>query len=41
MQTKVEIRRKGRGGHLRILFHSEEELIRIYELMMERVEAET
>lgn len=41
MQTKVEIRRKGKGGHLRVLFHSEEELIRIYDLMMERAEAET
>jgi ParB family chromosome partitioning protein len=40
LQTKVEIRRQAKGGHLRILFHSEEELIRLYDLMMERGEQE-
>lgn len=36
LQTKVEIRRKGKGGHLLIHFHSEEELMRLYDLLMER-----
>ena len=31
LQTRVEIRRSGRGGHVRIYFHSEEELIRVHE----------
>lgn len=35
-QTKVEIRRGGRGGTVRIHFHSEEELIRLYDQLMER-----
>jgi ParB family transcriptional regulator, chromosome partitioning protein len=39
-QTKVEIRRQAKGGHLRILFHSEDELMRLYDLMMERGEHE-
>lgn len=39
LQTKVEIRRRGAGGHLRIHFHSEEELIRLYELLTQREEA--
>jgi ParB family chromosome partitioning protein len=34
LQTKVEIRRKGKGGQLQIRFHSEEELMRLYELLM-------
>ena len=34
LQTQVEILRKGRGGQVRIRFHSEEELMRIYDLMM-------
>ncbi len=34
LQTRVEIHRRGRGGTLRIHFHSEEELMRIYELLM-------
>ncbi len=34
LQTRVEIRRQGEGGTLRIHFHSEEELIRLYELLM-------
>jgi ParB family chromosome partitioning protein len=36
LQTPVEIRRKRRGGEVRIRFHSEEELMRIYDLMMSR-----
>lgn len=36
LQTKVNIRRRGKGGELRIHFHSEEELMRLYELLMER-----
>ncbi|MFP3939683.1 MAG: ParB/RepB/Spo0J family partition protein [Thermoanaerobaculia bacterium] len=35
-QTKVEIRRRGRGGTVRMHFHSEEELIRLYDQLMER-----
>lgn len=35
-QTKVEIRRRGRGGQLRIHFQSEEELMRLYDLLMQR-----
>lgn len=35
-QTKVEIRRGGRGGTVRLHFHSEEELIRLYDQLMER-----
>jgi ParB family chromosome partitioning protein len=34
LQTRVEIRRRRKGGVLRIHFHSEEELIRLYELLM-------
>ncbi len=34
LQTRVEIRRRGRGGQLRISFGSEEELMRIYEMLM-------
>jgi ParB family chromosome partitioning protein len=34
LQTKVEIRRKGAGGALRIQFHSEEELMRLYDLLL-------
>lgn len=36
LQTKVEIRRRGRGGQLRIHFQSEEELMRLYDLLMQR-----
>lgn len=35
LQTKVEIRRRGKGGRLSIAFHSEEELIRLYDLLFE------
>jgi ParB family chromosome partitioning protein len=38
LQTKVEIRRRGKGGILQIHFHSEEELMRLYDLMVERGE---
>ena len=31
LQTRVEIERRGKGGTIRIHFHSEEELIRLYE----------
>ncbi len=36
LQTRVEIRRQGQGGRLQIHFHSEEELMRLYELLMEK-----
>ena len=36
LQTKVEIRRRGKGGILQVHFHSEEELMRLYDLLMER-----
>lgn len=36
LQTKVEIRRRGRRGQLRIHFQSEEELMRLYDLLMQR-----
>lgn len=35
LQTKVEIQRRGRGGTVKLHFHSEEELIRLYDLLME------
>jgi ParB family transcriptional regulator, chromosome partitioning protein len=38
LQTRVEIQRQGKGGVLRIHYHSEEELMRLYELLMERGE---
>jgi ParB family chromosome partitioning protein len=34
LQTRVEIRRGHRGGTVRLHFHSEEELMRLYELLM-------
>lgn len=36
LQTKVEIDRRGRGGVIRIHFHSEEELMRLFDLLHER-----
>lgn len=36
LQTKVEIRRRGQGGLLQISFHSEEELMRLYDVLMNR-----
>jgi ParB family transcriptional regulator, chromosome partitioning protein len=38
LQTRVEIRRQGQGGHLRLHFHSEEELMRLYDVLMKRGE---
>ena len=38
LQTRVEIRRQGKGGHLRIHFHSEEELMRLYDVLIDRGE---
>lgn len=38
LQTKVEIRRRGKGGFLQIHFHSEEELMRLYDVLVERGE---
>jgi hypothetical protein len=36
----VEIRRRGKAGDLRIHFHNEEELMRLYDMLMEREEYE-
>lgn len=36
LHTRVDILRKGRGGQVRVHFHSEEELMRIYDLMVGR-----
>jgi ParB family transcriptional regulator, chromosome partitioning protein len=36
LQTRVEIRRQGQGGRLQIHFHSEDELMRLYDLLMEK-----
>lgn len=38
LQTRVEIRRRGKGGFLQIHFHSEEELMRLYDVLVERGE---
>ncbi len=38
LMTRVEIRRRGRGGEVRIRFHSEEELMRLYDLLLDRGE---
>ncbi|MCP4660537.1 MAG: ParB/RepB/Spo0J family partition protein [bacterium] len=35
LQTRVDIVRRRRGGQVRIDFHSEEELIRLYDLLMQ------
>jgi ParB family chromosome partitioning protein len=35
LQTKVEIKRRGERGYVQIHFHSEEELMRIYDLLVE------
>ena len=35
LQTRVTIRRRGKGGMLQIAFHSEDELIRLFELLMD------
>lgn len=34
LQTRVEIKRRGKGGTIRIGFHSEEELMRLFELLV-------
>ena len=34
LQTKVEIQRSGRGGKVVLKFHSEDELIRLYDMLM-------
>ena len=34
LQTRVEIRRGRRGGTVRLHFHSEDELMRLYEMLM-------
>ncbi len=34
LQTKVKIDRRGKGGTIRLHFHSEEELMRLYDLLM-------
>jgi len=34
LQTKVEIQRRGKGGSVNIHFHSEEELIRLFDLLL-------
>lgn len=36
LQTRVEIRRRKKSGEVRIHFHGEEELMRIYDLLVER-----
>lgn len=40
LQTRVEIRRRGKGGILHIHFHSEEELMRLYDVLVERGDAQ-
>jgi ParB family chromosome partitioning protein len=41
LQTRVEIKRQGKGGRgqLRIHFHSEEELMRLFDVLIERGES--
>ena len=36
LQTRVEIRRHAKGGVLNLHFHSEDELMRLYDLLMDR-----
>lgn len=36
LMTKVEIRRRRRGGEIRVRFHSEEELMRLYDHLMQK-----
>lgn len=36
LQAKVEIARRGKGGSVRIHFHSEEELMRLFDLLMQQ-----
>ena len=35
LQTKVEIHRQGKGGTVRLHFHTEEELMRLYEFLLQ------
>lgn len=39
LQTRVEIQRRGRGGVIKIHYHSEEELIRLFDALAERPRA--
>lgn len=39
LRTRVEIQRRGRGGTLRLHFHSEEELMRLYDYLVGQEEA--
>ncbi len=41
VQTKVEIARRGAGGTVRLHFHSEEELMRLYDLLLAATKVET
>ena len=36
LRTRVEIRRRGTGGAVQIHFHSEDELMRLYDLLMDK-----
>lgn len=36
LQTRVEIHRRGKGGRLQIHFHSEDELMRLYDRLMDK-----
>ncbi|MEM7481171.1 MAG: ParB/RepB/Spo0J family partition protein [Acidobacteriota bacterium] len=38
LQTRVEIRRRGKGGRVLLHFHTEEELIRLYDLLISKGE---
>ncbi|MEM7050197.1 MAG: ParB/RepB/Spo0J family partition protein [Acidobacteriota bacterium] len=40
LQTRVEIHRRGKGGTLRLHFHTEEELMRLYDLLISKGEGE-
>lgn len=39
LQTRVDIARRGRGGTIRIHYHSEEELMRLFDLLSQRAGA--
>lgn len=41
LQTRVEIRRRGEKGTLRLHFHSEEELMRLYDLLISHSDSQT
>jgi len=40
LQTRVEIHRRGQGGQMRIHFHSEDELMRLYDHLMTKTEGQ-